>query len=62
MDGVIYNEEYKVDDDLIYYKDSIFLVFVSEIKKGILEVVHNAPVASHPGFLKTYQKVRERFT
>ena len=62
MDGVIYNEEYKVHDYLIYYKDRKFLVLGSELKKRILEVAHNAPIVVHLGFLKTYMKIRERFT
>ena len=62
MDGVIHNEAYKVHNDLIYYKDMVFLVPGLELKKRILEATHNAPVVDHPGFLKTYQKVRERFT
>ena len=27
-----------------------------------MEAAHDAPVAGHPGFLKTYRKVREKFT
>ena len=27
-----------------------------------MEFTHDAPVVFHPGFLKTYQKIRERFT
>ena len=62
MDGVNYNEEYRVHDDLIYYKNIIFFMLGSALKRNILGVACNAPVAGHPGFLKTYHKVRERFT
>ena len=54
LDGVSQNEEYKVHDDLIYYKKIIFLVVGSTQKKKILESAHDEPVASHPSFLKTY--------
>ena len=62
MYGVRLNEEYKVHDDLIYYKNRIFLVLGFALKKKIMEAAIDAPVASHPGFLNTYRKVRERFT
>ena len=35
---------------------------VYAIKNKIMEVSHDAPMDGHLGFLKTYQKVRERFT
>ena len=54
FDGVIHNEAWKVHDYLIYYRDMIFLVLGSELKKRILEAAHNAPVVGHPSFLKTY--------
>ena len=39
-----------------------FLVLGSALKRNILGATHDAPVAGHHGFLKTYHKVRERFT
>ena len=62
LDGVNQNEEYKVHENLIYYKNRIFLVPGSALKRKILGAAHDAPVAGHLGFLKTYRKVRERFT
>ena len=62
LDGVNQNEEYKVHDDLIYYKNKIFLVPRSALKRNILGAAHDAPVVGHPGFLKNYHKVREIFT
>ena len=47
------NEEYKVHDDLIYYKNRIFLVLGSTLKRKILGTAHDAPVVGHPGFVKT---------
>ena len=62
LDGVNQNEEYTVHDDFIYYKNKIFLVLGFALKREIVEVAHDAQVAGHPGFLKTYWKVREIFT
>ena len=62
MDGVIHIEAYKVHDDIIYFKDMIFLVPGSKLNERILEAAHNAPVVGHPVFMNTYHKVRERFT
>ena len=50
LDGVNQNEEYTVDDDLIYYKNNFFLVPGSALKRKVLEVAHDAPLTGHPGF------------
>jgi hypothetical protein len=51
-----------VVDDIIYYKDRIYLVLESTLKENIMEAMHNTPLAGHPGYFKTYRKIRERFT
>ena len=48
-------------DDIIYYKDMIYLVLESQWKEKIMQVVHSSPLAGHPRYLKTYRKIRERF-
>ncbi|KAH9320795.1 hypothetical protein KI387_015434, partial [Taxus chinensis] len=62
MDGIIKDDRYKVVDDLIFYKDRIFLVPGSKMKDKILRAVHDTPLAGHPGYFKTYRYIRERFT
>ena len=62
MDGNTQDDRYKVVDDIIYYKNWIFLVPESKLKQKILKEVHNSPLAGHPGFLKTYRSLRERFS
>jgi len=62
MDGKIQDNKYKVIDDAIYYKDRISLVPESKMKDEILRVVHDTPLAGHPGFFKTYRQVRKRFS
>jgi hypothetical protein len=49
-------------DDIIYYKDWIYLFLESTLKDNIPRVVHDMPLAGHPRFLKTYKQVRERFS
>jgi hypothetical protein len=53
---------YRVVDDIIYYKDMIYLVLESTLKDKILREICDAPLAGHPGYMKTYRQVRERFS
>ena len=48
--------------DIIYYKNQIYLLLESKLKQKILKEVHGPPLARHPGFLKTYRQLRERFS
>jgi hypothetical protein len=49
-------------DDVIFYKDRVYLVPRSALRKKILAVVHDSPLADHKGFFETYKHVRERFS
>jgi hypothetical protein len=62
MEGTNQDDRYRVVDDIIYYKERIYLVPESMLKDKILREVHDAPLADHPGYLKTYRHVRERFS
>ena len=62
MDGQVINDRYSILDDIIFYKDQIYLVRESMLKGKILTVCHNSPVAGHHGYFKTYRKIRERFS
>ena len=62
MDGHTHDDRYRVVDDIIYYKDRIYLVPESKLKQKILKEVHDSPLAGHSGFLKTYRSLRERFS
>ena len=44
---------YKVIDDIIFYKDRVYLVLDSGLKKKILEAVHDSPLVGHHEFFKT---------
>ena len=62
MDGNFQDDWYKVVDDIIYYKNRIYLVSESKLKQKILKEVDDSPLARHPSFLKTYRRLRERFS
>jgi hypothetical protein len=55
MDHNTQDDNYKVVDDIIYYKYRIYLVPESRLKEKIMEVMHNIPLAGHPRFFKTYK-------
>jgi hypothetical protein len=62
MDGQIQDDRYRVIDDVIFYKDRVYLVPDSGLKKKILIAVHDSPLAGHQEFFKTYRQIRERFS
>jgi hypothetical protein len=55
MEGSIQDDRYRVVDDIIYYKYMIYLVPESTLKDNILREAHDAPLAGHQGYLKTYR-------
>jgi uracil DNA glycosylase len=55
MDGKIQDDRYRVIDDVIFYKDRVYLVLDLGLKKKILTAVHDSPLAGHQGFFKTYR-------
>ena len=61
MDGQIQDDRYRVIDDVIFYKDRVYLV-PNSLKKKILTAVHDSPLTGHQGFFKTYRQIRERFS
>lgn len=62
LDGQVANDRYRVVNEIIYYRDWIFLIEGSQLKKKILQASHDSPMASHQGFAKTYRAIRERFS
>jgi hypothetical protein len=62
MEGSIKNGGYMVVDDIIYYKDTIYLIPKSTLMDNILRAVHDAPLVGNQGYMKTCRKVRERFS
>jgi hypothetical protein len=62
LDNRTQDDRYIVIDDIIYYKNRIYLVPESHLKDKIMHAAHSAPLAGHPGYLKTYRNIQERFT
>ena len=62
VEGSIVDTRYTLVNDLIIYKNRIFLIPGSEMKNTIMRAFHDVPTTGHPGYFKTYRQVRERFT
>jgi hypothetical protein len=62
LDGQVVDDRYQVLDDVIFYKDQIYLVPESTLKGKILKVCHDSLAVGHQGYFKTYKKIRERFS
>jgi hypothetical protein len=62
LDGKVHDDRYRVIDDVIFYKDKVYLVSGSWLKKKIFTIVHDSPLAGHHGFFKTYRQIIERFS
>jgi hypothetical protein len=62
MDGQVVDDRYRVLDNVIFYKDWIYLASEATLKGRILKVCHDSPTAGHQGYFKTYRQIRERFS
>jgi len=62
LDGQVADDRYRVVDEIIYYRDQIFLTKGSQLKKKILRASHDSPLVGHQGITKTYRAIRERFS
>ena len=60
LDEQIQDDRYMVIDDIIYYKNMIYLVLESALTKKVLQALLDSPLSRHHGFLKTYRQIRER--
>lgn len=55
------NRGYVIKEGLIYRGRSILLISMYEVRKVVLQALHNTPLIGHPGVAKTYQAMREIF-
>jgi len=62
LDGQVADDKYRVVDEIIYYRDQIFLTEGSQLKKKILQASDDSPLVGHQGFTKTDRAIRERFS
>jgi len=62
QDTAFRDDTCRVMDDIIYYKNQIYLVPSSQLREKVLKTEHDSLLARHLGFLKTYRAVRKCFT
>ena len=62
LDGQVTSDRYRVMDEVIYFRDQIFLTVSSQLKKKVLRASHDSPLSGHQMFTKTYRANRERFS
>jgi hypothetical protein len=62
MDGQVIDDRHRVLDDVIFYKDRIYLVPKSTLKGKIQKVCHDSPTTGHQGYFKMYRQISERFS
>jgi len=55
MGGHVQDDNFRIMDDIIYYKGQIFLVPDSTVKAKVLQACHDSPVVGPQGFIKTYK-------
>lgn len=60
IDGIVQDNRYSLANDLIIYKERIFLVPGFEVKCIVLRTFHDSPMVGHSGYFKTYRQ--ERFS
>ena len=56
--GLVHDDSFKVINDIIYYKERIFLVPNSNLENKIIEASHDSPLVGLLGYIKTYRRVR----
>ena len=47
MDGQVTDDRYRVMDEVIYYRERIFLTESSKLKEKILHASHDSPLSGH---------------
>ena len=60
LDEQITDDMYRVMDEVIYFRDRIFLTGGYHLKEKVLHASHDSPLSGHQGFTKTYRAIRER--
>ena len=55
VNGTVVDARYTLVDDFIIYKNRIFLVPGSKMKRIIIRALHDSPTVGHPRYFKTYK-------
>lgn len=53
--------DYVYDNDLLFFRDRIYVPHDDDIKRAILELRHDSPLAGHPGQAKTLELVSREY-
>lgn len=62
LEGRIPNDEYKVNEDIILYKNRVYLPANTRMNDKILREYHDSPLAGHQVYYKTYKQIQERYS
>ena len=55
------NPKFTWENDILWYKQRIYLPNTSKFKLQVLKENHDSPTAGHVGFFKTYYNIRRSF-
>jgi hypothetical protein len=55
------NPKFEWKNDILWYKDRIYLIPSSKFKMKVLKESHSSPATGHVGFFKTYYNARQSF-
>lgn len=61
LEGKVKDDRFKVVENLILFKDRVYVIPKSKMKARNLRACHDTPLVGHSGFYKTYKQVRECF-
>ena len=55
-------EGYKLEEDgLLTYKNRIYILNVADLKRVVMEEIHQAPYSGHPGYQKKIATARKQY-
>ena len=55
-------EGYKLEEDgLLTYKNGIYIPNVAELRRVVMDEIHQAPYSGHPGYQKTISTTRKKY-
>ena len=52
---------FQIVDDLLYFKERLYIPADKDLKLRILAEAHDIPIAAHPGYIKLYNTLRKSF-
>ena len=53
--------DWNIKDDVLYFRNKIYVPDIDEIKQRILRLNHDHPLCAHPGIMNTYDYVRRSY-